>query len=196
MKNKLIIICLCFLSGCVQQHKTPRVPYPQRMQIVNSIDTWHASGRASFRNSQSGESANVSWKQDPSNYELYFAGPFSIEAVKINSTEQGVILTSAECEKISAPSAEELIMREMNWEFPFTSLQYWIKGAPNPNLKINYQTLDYLNQVTKLEQGNWVIEYDNYQYYDFISLPKKITLRQDDMVLKFSLQWKNLRKKK
>jgi len=75
-------------------------------------------------------------------------------------------------------------------QLPLNGLSDWALGRPI-NSDILESTWDSQGRLIKIVQDGWLIEYQNYLPNNHISLPQKITLRNDKIFVKIQVdEWK------
>lgn len=115
--------------------------------------------------------------------------PLGSKIAHIEKSTAQVTLTNAKGERVSAQDAESLTEKTLGWRLPLSGLSDWAVGRPT-QAAIEQQQWDNAGRLTLLEQQGWKIEYTQYMESLGVSLPQKITLRRQNVLLKLVVeQW-------
>ena len=150
-------------------------PWSMRAQTLSALTAWDIRAAIAFRTDSDAESANLDWQQNNQDYTMLVSGPLGTTAFKLTGSEQGITLDTAQGKHFSAPTPEALLLQQTGWQLPVSSLYYWIRGLPAPNLPAQKQ-FDAFHHLTQLQQANWTIHYLAYTSVNHLDLPSKITL--------------------
>lgn len=172
LTNKITYICvlLLALTGCV---KTPcpqkKLSKETRAQYQQQMQHWQAHGRIAIQKADQNINASFDWEQNTDNYRIHFFSPFSSETLTIiGDAQQFKVIT------------QNIDNRDVQLEknLPFSELSSWLKGMPAKSSEPNQAAYDSYNQLTNLQQGGWLIEYQEYEEIEPISLPTKLKIRK------------------
>ncbi len=184
MRLPLLVIIL-LLGGCstlgTDSTQPDPVPLGQRMQLwqqhqieLSAIQDWELSGKLGIRTTERSSSVYLNWKQRGSGYRIRISSVIGQTLALLQGSSQGVALSTADHETLYASSPEQLLRQKLGWEFPVSSLQYWIKGIPAPGNsepQLNDQGL-----LDQLEQGEWSIRFTRYQKVGDLQLPGRMVV--------------------
>jgi len=83
----------------------------------------------------------------------------------------------------SSTQPEAFINQQLGMFVPVHSLRYWVVGLPEP-------TSAFVETATGFKQAGWLIEYKQMQSIDDLSMPRKITITNEQVKLKLIIdQW-------
>lgn len=198
---QLIVACtLIFMLGsCASTHPSSSQAFyshphfsswQARSLALSNIKQWTLQGAMGVQYRNTAHLINVSWQQQPQQYQIMLAGPLNFGSVKIIGNSQGVTLWRSAKQPISANTPEALLNKTLGWHLPVTDLYYWIRGLPVPHAPAITQ-LDPDYRLLFLQQQGWQIHYFNYQPVNGIELPQKVELINVQRDLKIRLVLKH-----
>jgi len=208
LKKRIILVCMrilklyfllflvCYLAGCaITPPHYSAITWKEREKILTGIQNWNINAVIAVRTSagNQGGSANLQWQQKYKNYTILVFGPLGANLIKLSgqlSDQPGsVILETANGQKMTASSIEQLLAQQTGWQLPVSSLYYWIRGLSVPNLPAEKQFDPYFHLV-KLNQQGWTVSFLYYTTINQIDLPMKILLENSRMKIKMNInQW-------
>ncbi len=194
----LNVLMLAFLlGGCstVQEASAPaqnkQTTWDNRSNSVANIHSWNLEGQISVRNRAKNDSnsANLKWQQNSQHYTMLFYGPMGAGSQKLSGGPGRVVLQMANGKTVTAASPEALLASQTGWRLPVSSLYYWVRGLPVPNVAAE-KKFDTYNHLTQLHQQGWTIQYLRYTAVNQIDMPTKIFLDNPQMNVKMIIsQW-------
>lgn len=198
---------LCFLafylSGCsflkTQEQPTSdtsieaSVLHDHHMVLVNNIEQFALTGRLGVMTNPKGFSGRVAWQHTLENDNIDVFSPLGGKVANIIKTDEEVVLTNSKNEHIAAPDTETLTEETLGFRLPLSGLSYWALGRPSDTGLVEYVTWDENGRINQLKQNDWDIQYQDYEANEGYFLPKKITLRTDELIIKLIVeQWSDL----
>lgn len=196
--TKTLLPALIFgllLSGCSSQIKT----YPttkaalsaeDRNNSIERIEKWKVDGKIAFLQQTKRESASLQWwvNQEKNSQSLNMTTYLGINVLTLKQTnEQSSIEVDGEIHE--SEDLDLLIWHLTGFPLPTEALHSWIKGIPySANDKVQSDE-NYLpvNIISKYDGLTWQIHYQAYQNVDGHLLPKKISIKQNDLTIKLSI---------
>ena len=179
----LIILYMAFMiAGCAT---TPPAPLPPI--VADAVITqYNLAGRISVAQGGNGNSGNIRWMRDGANHEIQILSPLGQILARLYKTSQGYTLTTAEQKIFSSASGEQLMQDAIGFAVPVSGLEHWIMGRAAPATR--YETQKFPDgRIETLTQDGWKIVYGEYMLPEGssgVTVPKKITLRRDDLLIK------------
>ena len=124
------------------------------------------------------------------------SGPFGQGAFQIDGRPGEVELTTARGERRSARTPEALLLREIGWELPASSLRHWITARARPGVPVREWALDEQGRLASLAQQGWRVEYayrrdpreGSLGELPGPALPARITLRGEGAVVRVAVR--------
>ena len=176
------------LGACAQQPQiTPPANLLAHQRQLQAMTQWQLSGKLGLRSVSESGSSSIHWQQAPHTYQIDLSGPLGQGRMQIHGTRNRVTLTQAGQPPRSAQSAEALIKTISGWTLPVAQLSYWVRGAPDPTLKLTRLSQNPLGLAEQFEQGGWTLSYSNYREQALsgssLALPHKIIAQHDDIRL-------------
>lgn len=191
-----LVMTFIGLAGCASlPHEKPSAPEKppissdNRIGVLSNIQTWDLKGLIAIRNSRDAWSATWQWHQDKRNYTIGLQGPVGSNSVQLTGTPGSVLLETGDGKKFTSTSPESLLEKQLGWRLPVSSLYYWIRGLPVPNVPAQ-KALDAKGRLSVLAQQGWRIEYSRYLSVNGVDLPGKMTLNNATLNVKLVIkQW-------
>ena len=190
LKYVSVLFFVVLLTACTTiQAPVPYVNWQTRYNQLSKIQNWQIKGVIAIKTLQKSLSASLYWQQACPNYTLHLFGPLGMGAVNIKGTPHRITLQKNH-QTYVAKNPEQLLQQQLGWYLPISSLHYWIRGIPVPNIKA-IKRFDRYNRLIYLKQQGWEIQYLNYTRKAGLSLPAKILLDSETLQVKITLtQWK------
>lgn len=151
-----------------------------RLQCLQQMQNWEAEGRVSIQNKNQAHTASYKWQQAQQNYRAYFYSPFTSQSLTITGNATEVTI-----EEVHGMNADEV---EFEQNLPLAQLGYWARGMPSPNSPPKLLVYDACNQLQKMQQDGWLVEYQSYTTTEIITLPEKIVMQKDPIKVKLIIK--------
>lgn len=159
------------------------------LKQIAAIQTFNIQGRLAVNADGKGYSGSLHWLHLSDTDGIDIFTPLGSKIAHIEKSTAQVTLTNAKGERVSAQDAESLTEKTLGWRLPLSGLSDWAVGRPT-QASIDQQQWDNAGRLTLLEQQGWKIEYTQYMDSLGVSLPQKITLRRQNVLLKLVVeQW-------
>lgn len=129
----------------------------------------------------------MTWQHQANVDTIDVYSPLGSKIAHIEKTNTQVTLTNAKGEQVHAQDAESLTQKTLGWRLPLSGLSDWALGRPT-QAPISQQQWDATGKLTLLEQQGWKIEYLAYQEHMGVTLPQKISLRRENILLKLVVE--------
>ena len=174
------------LPGCalLRRRPDPSRPVSRVAPPGDVVENWRALGKLGVRSGEQVFSAAFDWRQTRERFQLRLAGPLGQGALQLTGGSSVVELLTASGKRRTAPSVEALLDRELGMKLPASSLRHWITGRVRPVVPVDEWALDEHGRLTSLSQQGWTLEYRYPEESGRGSLPRRITLRSNDLVLR------------
>lgn len=198
----VIVIVSALMHSCSilnQWNKEPShhytyIPYEKRLQKLNSINKWELRTNISIQYKNKISIISCYWQQNDKHYELNIFSPLNLVHFYVKGNERKATLWKSQKEKYSSYSPEQLLLDQIGWDAPISSLGHWVKNTPSPNIAINKIKFDHYDHIIMLEQNGWVIEYFNFVSQDGFDFPTKIILQNSRFKIKMIIkEWQILK---
>lgn len=191
MKHIIWILSLMlFLSGCsttktteVSTTTSPKATWASRETALNNIHHFHISGKIAVQSSTDSGSASVDWSQGQNQYNIALQGPLGAGAMKLQGRPGLVTLQTSDGKTWRAASAEQLLAKQWGFHLPVSSMNYWIRGLPVPNVPANTRFDNNAHLTTLIQQG-YRIDYLSYANTRGIDLPEKMSITSPSLRVK------------
>jgi outer membrane lipoprotein LolB len=183
------------LSGCSSQVNTsPEANYSldteQRNETLAQIKQWKIDGKIAFLQQKNRESANMQWQvdQEKNSQSLNMTTYLGINVLTLKQTDDHSSI-EVDGEVHHSEDLDLLIWNLTGFPLPTQALHSWIKGLPystNDRLTLDDNNLPR-TIVSDYDGLTWQVYYQAYQGVDEHMLPKKITIKQNDLTIKISI---------
>jgi outer membrane lipoprotein LolB len=168
----------------------PAQSWSTRVESLSKIHSWDLKGKIAIRTPKDSVSASWQWQQTAGNYTIQMFGPLGSGSFKLAGSPGNVSMQTSDGKTASSSSPETLLVEQLGWHLPVSSMRYWIRGLPVPKGDAN-KSLDDRNHLTVLKQQGWVIQYLDYTTIGNVDLPTKIYLNNPQLDAKIVIkQWK------
>jgi len=175
---------LLMLSACSIAPVTPEVPYSKlAREHLYKMERWSFEGRLALTGKNDSWSASINWGHRPDDEKIKLSGPLGQGATVIKLTGDLVTIDRGGDQVQSSAQPEAFINQQLGMFVPVHSLRYWVIGLPEP-------TSAFVETATGFKQAGWFIEYKQMQPVDDQSMPRKITVTNEQVKLKLVIdQW-------
>lgn len=172
------------LSGCTTVPLEPEVRYSKiAREHLYKLEQWSFEGRLALTGKNDSWSASINWGHRPDDEKIKLSGPLGQGATVIQLTGDLVTIDRGDDQVQSSTRPEEFITQQLGMFVPVQSLRYWVVGLPEP-------TTAFVETATGFRQAGWFVEYKQMQPVDDQSMPRKITVTNEQIKLKLIIdQW-------
>jgi len=198
----LLLTITIYLSGCTITHTQttqptntapPHVLHKQHMENIANVKQFSLKGRLGITTAPKNYSARLAWQHMPEKDNIDIYSPIGGKVANIVKTSKQVTLTDNGNEMTTAQDAESLTEKTIGFRLPLTGLSSWILGKPSDTGLVNVVTWGVNGRINTLQQNGWDIKYKDYTDNAGYFLPKKVTLRSDEMTIKLIIEkWSDL----
>lgn len=172
---------LILFAGCAVAPRRDIPPFPPGAEVKNL----ELSGRLAYKQGKDGQSGvGIRWLHSAPHHEITVLTPIGTTVAKITQDAHGVTLVTSDKEKYHATNADQLMEQVLGWRLPLNGMQYWVLGRPAPDSAAQ-RFLGPDRRLAQLRQEDWDIEYSDYRRVAATDFPRKITMRRDDIQIRF-----------
>lgn len=174
------LLFITLLSGCasVSQHPTApntQIAWQDRESALKQLQVWQVNGKIGIITAQNSGSATINWQENHGHYLIALSGPFGAGALKLTGQPGNVTLETANGQKMTANTPEQLLANAWGWQLPVSYLAYWVRGLPAPDVAADKQ-FDTAGRLKVLTQQGWQVTYLDYSQVGSLDLPAKIAI--------------------
>ena len=185
-----LLLSACFQKSLPVATENTQLAWSKRHQQLTALQNWTVQGKAAFQAPKESGSASFEWQQQAAQFSFAAFNPLGSEVFRIAGSNGSAELQLANQQRFHAPSSDELFVRTFGFAFPLSSLQYWVRGLPNPTLPAQTQ-FDDSHRLATLQQANWLVEFQSYTTINHVDLPRFIVLTSAPYKAKVIIyQWK------
>ena len=186
-----LFVAIAFLNGCaIAPPAVENADWSRHKDQLEQLSSWQMRGRVNVRYDNEAHTPRIQWQQNEAQYNIRLWGTFNVGSTTIEG-RPGFVTLEQDGEELSAASPEELILQQLGYELPVSSLEHWIKGIPAPESTAELQFSEF-NQLTQLVQDGWTVIFDDLRQYGEFSLPRRVELTRpkNDIRLRFiGISW-------
>jgi outer membrane lipoprotein LolB len=191
LKNFLIIGVMLIFSACVIQPPVSDLEKEQdwdaRKSLLNNLNFWRLAGRISIRFQDDAWSASLYWQQEQDSYNIKIVAPLSQGTIELIGDMGSVSLRTHDDQVYTNDDVDLLLQKILGLSIPVSSLKYWIKGIPDPDIITEDFTLEDRGKLSELIQSGWHVKYQAYTRSGGIEFPSKLEITHDGLLLKISI---------
>lgn len=193
----LLVFFLALLSACTHLPRSEPLEaeiWESRRGRLEAIQHWRLRARIGVVTETQSGSADLQWEQRGKEFTLKVTGAFGRGLIAIEGDADSVSLRAGKGEKLSAASAEELILQQTGWRIPVSGLRHWMLGRPSGLYADEDYTLDVTGRIDRLQGGDWEVEYRRYGSYEGYQLPDRLRMENAQVKIRLAvIDWKILK---
>lgn len=170
------------LTGCAAIAPRPEAsaaPWAERRAVLQSLGQFVLRGRVAVSAAGEGFNASLHWEQTDDAAHLSLDGPLGIGGLELESRDGAFTLRDARGESLDGEAARSELERRLGFELPLGSLRFWVLGVPDPGRPAE-EVLNEAQQLTRLLQDGWTIDFDRYARIGAQWRPMRLTARRED----------------
>jgi outer membrane lipoprotein LolB len=186
MRTWLVCCALLALVACHTLTPLPATPWSERRAVLQSVASFVVNGQLAVATRSEGFSANLRWQQQGAASDLLLRAPLGMGGARLNFDGELLSVTSSQGTQLQGVTAQAELVRVLGFDPPLRSLRYWLLGAPDPAL-IATETLNGEQRLAQLQQGEWQVDYGEYQQTAGLWLPRRVALHRGELRVKLQL---------
>lgn len=184
----LLSALVLILTGCSSVPPTQEnysVDWQAQKQTLEQLNTFKATGKIGYKDSEHRQSLNFILKHASSYSELKLLSVFGQTMLTVQMTPTGAMVTNSDGQVQTAQQANTLIEHLTGLAIPVSQLPDWIKGLPTQADNVIFNQANTVESLTKsIDNREWNLTYQSYQSVvnkqQSITLPKQMLLHQND----------------
>lgn len=184
---RFAILGLALLAGCVPAPRGDEpATYIERREALTALEQWTMTGRIGVRLAERGFTGAINWRQAREQLDVRFHGPLGAGAFRLSGQPDALVLETGDGETYLLDDPEATLDAELGWSVPIDAMRYWLLGLPFPAWPA-IEELDEVGRLARLEQRDWVVEYDRYTDVGNWLMPRKIVIEGADVIVRLSV---------
>ncbi len=185
-----LLLMLLGFAACHSLAPLPALSWPERRSALQAVEHYGFNGQLAVATASEGFSATLRWQQDGVASELLLRAPLGVGGARVHFDSAGLQVIAADGTRSEDGEAQAQLLKVLGFEPPLTSLRYWLLGVPDPSATA-VESLDSTARLTQLQQGDWQVEYGEYQRSGGQWLPRQLSLRRGPLRIKLHIsQWR------
>lgn len=176
------IVLLGLLAGCATLRGVglPELDdWESRRETLADLSEWEFRGRIGVSAGDEGFNGKLRWWQHEDLFVASVSGPLGVGTVRFRGDRHQVVVTEEGGEVTELRDAEAELRRRYGWTIPVSSLRYWALGIPDPALPASTR-VGAEGRLQWLEQGGWVVNFDEYREGGGQSMPRRMSAINGD----------------
>jgi outer membrane lipoprotein LolB len=192
---RLTRLCLAasLLAACASlppegEEQAQREPlYLQRAALLQQVEAWALEGRLAVSDDRDGGSGSFQWQNGAGDSRMAFHGALGRGAWRLEADERGAELVFADGTTHRAATVDALVREQLGWRVPIEALDWWVRGLAAPGA-VQQRSLDPQGRLSDLQQDGWLIEYGRYGSVGDVTMPFRMTARQEGRTVKIAVK--------
>jgi outer membrane lipoprotein LolB len=177
---------LLALAACHTLAPLPATAWGERRAALQSVEKFEVNGQLAVATPSEGFSANLRWQQQGTASDLLLRAPLGMGGAHLNFDGATLRVTNSQGTQLEGATAEAEVSRVLGFAPPLGSLRYWLLGTPDPASAAT-ETLDGEQRLAQLQQGEWQVDYVEYQQAAGLWLPRRVALHRGEVKVKLQL---------
>jgi outer membrane lipoprotein LolB len=184
------LLLLLWLAACRSLGPLPALSWPERRSALQAVERYDFSGQLAVATASEGFSATLHWQQEGMASELLLRAPLGVGGARVHFDGTALQLFASDGTHSEGASAQTQLAKILGFEPPLTSLRYWLLGVPDPSAPA-IESLDSMARLAQLQQGDWQVDYGEYERSGGQWLPRQFLLRRGTLRMKLHIsQWR------
>jgi outer membrane lipoprotein LolB len=180
---------LLWLAACRSLAPPSALSWPERRSALQAVEHYGFSGQLAVATASEGFSATLRWQQEGVASELLLRAPLGVGGARVHFDGTTLQLIAADGTRSEGEDARAQLVKVLGFEPPLTSLRYWLLGVPDPSAPA-IESLDSTARLAQLQQGDWQVDYGEYERGGGQWLPRQLSLRRGALRMKLHIsQW-------
>jgi outer membrane lipoprotein LolB len=190
MRAWLVCSSLLALAACHTLAPLPAVAWSERRAALQAVESFEVNGQLAVATPSEGFSANLRWQQQGLASDLLLRAPLGMGGARLNFDGEVLRVTNSQGTELQGVTAQAELVRVLGFDPPLTSLRFWLLGTPDPAM-VATETLNDEQRLAQLQQGEWQVDYGEYQQAAGLWLPRRVALHRGELRVKLQLShWK------
>lgn len=134
-----------------------------------SLKKWSITGKFSLSDGQESGSGKITYAVNNTSIHAKFKAPLGQGSWEVKQDQDKAELLSSRHSPIYSNNAQTLVSQELGWDFPWDSLNYWLRGY-----KTNEKMASHHQSIDSIHDKGWTISYSKWIQTTNGLMPKKI----------------------
>ena len=199
-KHIISVFSLLFITSCSTTPKFNHQPLvshytlENRIPFLTTINNWQIKGKIAFIDKQDRKSASLFWQNSPNSHteQLTLTTFLGINVLDV-SLANNIYTINVDQNTYQHTNIDTVLSSLTGYQLPTNALKSWIKAIPfhSNDTVINNKSTQLPDSISSL-YGNkvWRVIYHEYTIVKGVPLPKRITLKQNNLIIKIIInQW-------
>lgn len=186
MRAWLVCSASLALAACHSLPPLSATPWSERRATLQALPRFEVNGQLAVATPSEGFSANLRWQQQGAASDLLLRAPLGMGGARLTFDGAVLRVTNSQGTQLEGVTAQAELVRVLGFDPPLTSLRYWLLGTPDPAL-VSTEILDGEQRLAQLQQGEWQVDYGEYQQAAGLWLPRRVALHRGELRVKLQL---------
>lgn len=177
---------LLALSGCVSVPEKPiQPPLSENTRHLLALSYWKLEGRVAAKVENEGWNANLVWEHVGDQERVRLSGPFNQGAVSILVERDLIVVNDGKGASETSKDPDAWLKERLGFTVPLRRLRFWVMGIPDPDQGAQFISNPESPEFKGFVQDGWQLQTQRLEVIDGKALPKKLTLHNGNISLKF-----------
>lgn len=198
---KIVILFIALLiTSCTTTPTLNKQPISANYTLKNrnafltTVNNWQINGKIAFINGKERKSANIFWQNNPVTAleQLNLTTYLGINVLDVTLSDN-IYTVNVDNNSYQHTDIDYILQSLTGYQLPSQALKSWIKAIPfhsSDKVTLHQETQLPLSITSYYNDKTWQIRYQNYSEIKGIPLPKRLTIKQQDLTIKLVInQW-------
>ena len=186
----LVAVAACSRYGNIEDDALRQSLWARQQAVAAEVTQWNLYARAGLKLESEFYNVGIRWQRhENGRFMMLLEAPFGQGVLRIDSVgPEEFHLRLPDGQLFVNNTVEALMDDVVGWSLPFSGLDYWIRGLPNPDGDYRHR-LDADGRAQSIRQDGWDITYlDYFAKTSEPTLPRKLTLTNEKVTLKLVIE--------
>jgi outer membrane lipoprotein LolB len=172
---------LSLLAGCAQQAPiATTTDWVTHEKSLENLSRYDAKGKLGYKAPKLRFGGNMIWQTTPNSDKLLLTNFLGKTLLKLDATPKMTTLVDYDGKQHSGADASELVRELTGINLPIEQMRDWLIGLPTAADTYQLNPQNRVAYLAKQVDGQtWEMDYQEYDYSIYPSLPKRMVLTQD-----------------
>lgn len=165
-----------------------------RTSYLTNINNWQINGKIAFIEGKERKSATLFWQNNPKNQteQLNLTTYLGLKVLEVNLSDDTYTI-NVDKNIYQDTDIDHILQSLTGYHLPSKALKSWIKAIPfakSDKVKYHKETHLPVSITSFYGDTSWNIIYNEYSLVNNIPLPKRLTVKQNNLTIKIIInQW-------
>ena len=186
----LVAVAACSRYGNIEDDALRQSLWARQQTVAAEVKQWNLYARAGLKLEDGFYNVGIRWQRhENGRFMMLLEAPFGQGVLRIDAVGPEEFHLRLPDGQLFVNNTVEALMEDVvGWSLPFSGLDYWVRGLPNPGGDYRHR-LDADGRAQSIRQDGWDIAYlDYFAKTSEPTLPRKLTLTNEKVTLKLVIE--------